>query len=282
MERIKSNFVIFSQPRSGSSVLCSNLNYQKDIACMREIIKQRNSLRTGFGIRLGPEERKHFRKLFGDDYIRILLRISYKNFEEYLILLSEISNKPLFGYKIMPKQISFFENKEIYLNYLKNNKSKIILLTRHNSLLTYISLKTARDLGQLFSSSIFAPQQKIIYQLNPIQINYNEYKKYVNQENFNLEERKKDILLYNLPHIHIKYEDLFEGKYLESMAIIYEFLNLDFKRFEDVRQTDGIIAGHKKINVYPIRDKVINYEEFKKAAEDKNDIETLNFLKEGS
>jgi len=282
MERMKSNFVIFSQPRSGSSVLCSNLNHQKDIICMREIIKPRPSPRTGSSIPLGPEERKHFKKLFGDDYIRALLKISYKNFEEYLILMSEISNKPVFGYKIMPKQISFFKNKEIYLNYLKNNRSKIILLTRHNSLLRYISLKTARDLGFLFSSSIFTPQQKIIYQLNPIHIKYNEYKEYVNQENFNLEERKKDILLYELPHIHIKYEDLFGEKYLESMAVIYEFLNLDFKRFEDVRQINGIIVGHKKINVYNIKDKIINYEAFKKRAEENNDIETLNFLKEGS
>lgn len=269
---MKSNFVIFSQPRSGSSVLCSNLNYQKDITCMREIIKQ------VWHISLGPEGKRHFRKLFGDNYIRDLSSIKHKNFEEFLRLMSEVSNKPVFGYKIMPKQISFFKNKEIYLNYLKNNKSKIILLTRNNSLLRYISLKTARSIGE-FSSYIFrSQQQKIVYQLNPIQINYNEYKKYVNQENFNLEERKKDIALYKLPHIHIKYEDLVGEKYLESMAAIYELLNLNFKCFEDIRRIDGIIAGHKKINVYNIKDKVINYEAFKKQAEDNNDIETLNFL----
>jgi hypothetical protein len=28
-----------------------------------------------------------------------------------------------------------------------------------------------------------------------------------------------------------------------------------------------------------LQDKILNYEEFKKAAEDNNDIETLNFLK---
>jgi len=276
MERMKSNFVIFSQPRSGSSVLCSNLNHQKDIACMREIIKQNLCNRQYL---LGAEGKLHFRKLFGVNYIRDLSNIRDKNFEEFLKLMSEISNKPVFGYKIMPKQISFFKNKEIYLNHLKNNKSKIILLTRRNSLLRYVSLETARSV-QSFSSSIFQPRREITYQLNPMIIHYYKYKEYVNRENFNLEEREKDILLYELPHIHIKYEDFVGEKYLESMARIYELLNLDFKRFEDVRRTDGIIVGHKKINVYKFQDKIINYEEFKKDAENNNDIETLNFLKE--
>jgi hypothetical protein len=56
-------------------------------------------------------------------------------------------------------------------------------------------------------------------------------------------------------------------------------LNLNFKCFEDIRRIDGIIAGHKKINVYKIEDKILNYQQFKKAAEDNNDTETLNFLK---
>lgn len=273
MHSIKSNFVIFSQPRSGSSVLCNNLNHQKDIICMREIFNK------NWSKSLGPQTKKEFKKYFGNNYISILTEIRRKNFAELLILMSEISNKPVFGYKIMPKQISFFKNKEVYLNYLKNNKSKIILLTRRNSLLRYISLKTARNLGQLFSSSIFTPQQKIIYQLNPIHIKYNEYKEYVNEENSFLQERKEDILSYNLPYIHIKYEDLFEKKYLESMARIYELLNLDFKDFKDFREPDGTILTYKKINVYNIKDKIINYEDFKKRAQDNNDIETLNFLK---
>jgi hypothetical protein len=104
MERMKSNFVIFSQPRSGSSVLCSNLNHQKDIACMREIIKQNLCNRQYL---LGAEGKLHFRKLIGVNYIRDLSNIRDKNFEEFLKLMSEISNKPVFGYKIMPKQISF-------------------------------------------------------------------------------------------------------------------------------------------------------------------------------
>ena len=228
---------------------------------------------------LGPQTRKQFKKYFGNNYIGILREIRRKNFAEFLILISEISNKPVFGYKIMAKHTSFFKNKEIYLNFLKNNKSKIILLTRDNLFLKYISYQTAKKIGT-FSSCIDQPKKNITYQLNPIQIDYYQYKKYLNQENFLLQERKKDILSYNLPYIHIKYEDLFEKKYLESMAKIYELLNLDFKDFKDFRESDGTILNYKKINVYKIENKIINYAEFKKAAEKNNDIETLNFLKE--
>ena len=266
---MKSNFVVFSQSRSGSSLFCENLNYQKDIACMKEIFRK-NYFKNA-------DARNQLQEFFININFNFIEDIRCKNFEKFLILMSEISNKPIFGYKITePQAYRVAPSKKIYLNYLKNNKSKIILLTRDNLLLKYISHQTAHEIG--FDSRIQCYKYEAIHQLNPIKINYYEYKKYVNQVNFFLQERKEEILSYNLPHIHIKYEDLFEGKYLESMAIVYEFLNLDFKRFEDVRQTDGIIAGHKKINVYPIRDKVINYEEFKKLAQDNNDIETLKFL----
>ena len=286
---MKSNFVIFAQPRSGSTVFCQNLNDQKDIICMKEIFGQNWPL--------GIDNKEELQKFFAGINLNILTSMKYKNFEEFLKLMSEASNKPVFGYKIMPEQAgykisglsgrylskeaeqaSFFKNKEIYLNYLKNNKSKIILLTRDNLLLKYVSHQTAKKIG--FDERIQSKKYKAVHQLNPIKINYYEYKEYLNQENSFLRQRKKDILSYNLPHIHIKYEDFVGEKYLESIARIYELLNLNFKDFKDLREPNGIIAGFEKINVYNIKDKVINYKAFKKAAEDNNDIETLNFLKE--
>ena len=272
MDSIKSNFVIFSQARTGSSTLCNNLNNQKDITCMREVFNKK------WGESLGPQTKKQFKKHFGNNYIGILTEIRRKNFAEFLILMSNISNKPVFGYKIMAKHTSFFKNKELYLNYLKNNKSKIILLTRDNLFLKYVSHQTAQKIG--FDERTQSKKYKAVHQLNPIKINYYAYKEYLNQENSILRERKEDILSYDLPHIHIKYEDFVGEKYLESIARIYKLLNLDFKDFKDLREPNGIIAGFEKINVYNIKDKIINYEAFKKQAEDNNDIETLNFLKE--
>ena len=268
---MKSNFVIFSQSRSGSSLLCANLDYQKDIACMGEIFRE-----NWFTVGDGKNQLQEFFIGINSNFMEDIRR---KNFTEFLMLMSKISNKPVFGYKITaPQAYRIAVSKEIYLNYLKNNKSKIILLTRDNLLLKYISHQTAKKIG--FDERIQSKKYKAVHQLNPIKINYCAYKGYLNQENSVLRERKEDILSYDLPHIHIKYEDFVGEKYLESMAKIYELLNLDFKDFKDLREPDGIIAGFEKINVYNTKDKIINYEEFKKAAEDNNDIETLNFLKE--
>ena len=268
---MRSNFVIFSQSRSGSTLLCANLNYQKDIVCMNEIFRQ-----NWFQSKGGKDQLREFFMGINSNFMENIRR---KNFAEFLILMSEISNKPVFGYKITaPQAYRVATSKEIYLNFLKNNKSKIILLTRNNLFLKYVSHQTAKKIG--FDERIQSKKYKAVHQLNPIKINYYEYKEYLNQENSFLRQRKKDISSYNLPYIHIKYEDFVAEKYLESMAKIYELLNLDFKDFKDLRESDGIIAGFEKINVYNTKDKIINYEEFKKAAEDNNDIETLNFLKE--
>jgi hypothetical protein len=85
-----------------------------------------------------------------------------------------------------------------------------------------------------------------------------------------------------LPYIHIKYEDLVGKKYLECMSQIFGLLNLDFQKFIDFKKLDGTIANHKKINVYSLKDKIINYVEFKKIVENNNDTETLNFLIENN
>ena len=50
--------------------------------------------------------------------------------------------------------------------------------------------------------------------------------------------------------------------------------------FIDLRNQNGTIGIHKKINIYKIKDKIINYHNFVKCAEKNNDIETLNFLEE--
>jgi LPS sulfotransferase NodH len=268
MDILKSNFIILGQMRSGSSLLCKILNKQKDIVCLRELFNKNYTY----------EKNQQIKNFLGDDP-KQWINIKNQNLEEYLKLMSNISHKPIFGYKIFSEHFLYFKNKEIYLNFLKNNKSKIILLTRDNLLLKYISHVTGKNI-KIYSSSINNPQVEIIYQLNPIQINYNKYKKYVNKENLQLEERKKDILLYELPYIHIKYEDLVGKKYSECMAQIFGFLNLDFHKFIDLKLPDGTIGNHKKINIYKLKDKILNYSEFKKIAEANKDTITLNFLKE--
>jgi LPS sulfotransferase NodH len=267
MDSIKSNFVIFAQVRSGSSLLCNTLTKQKNITCHRELFKRHYI----------HEKIKNF---LGDDPKK-WVDIKNQNLELFLKLMSEISNKPIYGYKIFSEHFLYFENKNIYLDFLKKNKSKVILLTRDNLLLKYISHMTSKNIKN-YTSLAITPKKETVYQLNPINIKYKQYKQYAEKQKKFLEERMSDINLYQLPYIHIKYEDLVGKKYSQCMVQIFGLLNLDFQEFIDLKLPDGTIANHKKINVYSLKDKIINYVEFKKIVENNNDTETLNFLIENN
>jgi len=272
---MKSNFVIFSEPRTGSGLLASSLNHQKDIFCLKEIFAEKD-----LGI-------KTLNKLSQNNKIKNLLgpnQLNWRksrdeNFMDFLNLLSETSDKKIFGYKFFQKHFSAFKSREIYLNFLKKNHTKIIILERKNILLQYISFLTARSIG-VFSSKIDNEKSEKIFQLNPIKIDYKEYIKYNKNNKIVYKSKFKDVQDYGLEHIHIIYEDFTGEEAIECFKKIFIFLNLNFEKFIDTRKKNGTIVNHKKINVYKLKDKILNYEAFKKAAEENNDIETLNFLKE--
>lgn len=271
---MKSNFVIFSEPRMASGALTSALNYQKDIFCSKEIFRDKD---LGIKILNKLNQNSKIENLLGPDPLKWEKNRNQK-FKDFLNLLSELSDKKVFGYKFFEKHFKSFTNHEDYLNFLKENNTKIIILERKNVLLQYISLLTARS-TEVFSSKINNEKSEKIFRLNPIRIDYKEYIKY-NKNNKILYKRKfKDVQDYGLEHIHIVYEDFVGEEAIECFKKIFNLLDLNFQDFIDPRN-DSLIVNHKKINIYKIEDKIINYTEFKKAAEDNNDIETLNFLKE--
>ena len=271
---MKSNFVIFSEPRTGSTVLTSALNYQKNILCFKEIFGCENFQRD-----MHKNFNKKIEKFLGPDQSK-WEKNRDKNFIDFINLLSETSDKKIFGYKFFEKHFESFKNHESYLNFLKINNTRIIILERNNILLKYISHLTA-NLIKCYGSGAENKNFKKIFQLNPIKIDYNEYIKYNKNAKKQYENKFKVVQNYDLEYIHITYEDFTKEKTIESFKKIFNFLDLNFQDFIDPRSQYGnTMAGHKKINIYKLEDKIINYAEFKKNAEDNNDIETLNFLRE--
>jgi hypothetical protein len=271
---MKSNFVIFSEPRTASGALTSALNYQKDIFCSKEIFRDED---LGIKILNKLNQNNKIENLLGPDPLKWEKNRNQK-FKDFLNLLSELSDKKVFGYKFFEKHFKSFTNHKDYLNFLKENNTKIIILERKNVLLQYISFLTARSIG-VFSSKINNEQSEKIFQLNPIEIDYKKYIEYNKKNKTAYENKFKAVQDYNLEHIHIIYEDFVGDKALQCFKKIFNLLDLNFQDFIDPRN-DSSMVNHKKINIYKIGDKIINYTEFKKAAEDNNDAETLDFLKE--
>jgi LPS sulfotransferase NodH len=276
MNKIKPNFVIFTEPRTGSTLLCDILRKQRHIKCYKEI----------FGTGL-PDKLKKYQELkevfknnefLGDDKEKIH-SIACNNFEKYIEILSEFYDKKIFGYKLFQHHFTYFKSRRNdYLNYLKYNDSKIILLTRTNIFLQYLSIVTARQL-KLYSSKILNDNMELIYQLNPLTINYQDYLEYKHVIQNDIVKKIGYINNYNLSYVHITYEDFTGKKYIESFQKIFNLLNLDFGEFIDLRNKPiGTISGSKKINNFSLKEKIINFDGLQKDAELNKDKDLLFIL----
>lgn len=278
---MKSNFVIFAEPRTGSTLLKSILDYQNNIYCLPEIFNKKRPWRLSQKI-FTDINQKPLLNFLGEDQSKWFQKMNI-DFKTYLNLTSTISNKQIFGYKIFNKHIETFSKYQpdgalLYLNFLKESGTKVIILERKNTLLRYISNITARSIGLYTSKINRAEREQKVYKLNPIQIDYNLYIKF-NQRNKKIYAQYLNYVKdYNLPYIHITYEDFTGEHFIESFKKIFNLLDLEFNDFIDLRNQNGTIGRHKKINIYKMEDKILNYQDFKSQAEKNNDTETLNFL----
>jgi len=277
---MKSNFVIFAEPRTGSTLLKNILDKQENITCYGELFNKKRGWKILNKVFTKPQE--PLLTFLGEDQSKWFEKMN-TDFKTYLDVMSSISDEQIFGYKIFMRHIKEISNytpngDKLYLNFLKESDTKVIILERKNVLLRYISNITAHSIGD-YTSMIKTPERKEkVYQLNPIKIDYNLYVKY-NQKNKKIyDQYLKYVKGYYLPYIHITYEDFTGEHFIESFKKIFNLLDLEFNDFIDLRNQNGTIGIHKKINIYKMEDKILNYQDFKSQAEKNNDTETLNFL----
>lgn len=263
-------FIVIAEHRSGSSFLKSALAIQKNILFYSTAGLERKFSNFGktFDYKNDKKKKSDFRH--GDEG-KLIVKSAYSK------LLKYKGNKKLFGFKCHPHRVLDIPN---YFEFLKSKNAKIIFLTRNNALLRYISLKTMKHIGAS-TSSYKSKKSPRVFKLNPININYNEFINYKSNIEENKREVRSNIDKYNLPYMHIKYEEL-TANFDHYFNKIFDFLELDKDTIINAKGDDGRICQHKKINVYKLQDKIINYAEFKKNAEDNNDIETLDFLKQNN
>ena len=186
---MKSNFVIFSEPRTGSGALTSGLNHQNDIFCLKEIFRDKY-LASKIINKL--DQTSKIITLLGSDKSK-WEKNRDKIFEDFLNSISELSNKKIFGYKFFEKHFRSFQDHKIYLNFLKENNTKIIVLQRNNILLQYISQLTAAMI-ESYSCTVKSKDSEKVFQLNSIKIDYNQYINY----NKKIERQFKDKLKVRL------------------------------------------------------------------------------------
>jgi LPS sulfotransferase NodH len=250
-------FVVIADQRSGSTFLQNSLSIQKDILCYSAGILERNFSNFGktLDYKKDCKKRTDWRK--GNNG-KLVVKLAH------LVLSKVKGNKKLFGFKCHPHRVLTIPN---YFEFLSSKNAKIILLTRDNILLSFISRETSPI------ASLPKQENNKVFKSNPINI---EYKKYIIYKSKTKQQQKNtlfNINKYNLPYIHITYEEINEN-FDQCLNKIFDFLELNKDTIINCKGFVGTRCGHK------IEDKILNYQEFKKAAEDNNDIETLNFLRE--
>ena len=133
------NFVVVGTQRTGTTVICQAINSHKSVRCYQELFNM-GSLRNS------PAKSKRayhvYRKASLLNYAKHFLYRS-KFISEYLDWVYHKSKKTI-GFKLMANQGRDFPDA---VDYLKNNKIKVIHVVRKNTLKVLVSRYAAKSRG---------------------------------------------------------------------------------------------------------------------------------------
>lgn len=229
------NFVIISQPRTGSSDLVHRLKKYQEIECFGEIFLKNNTCLPN--------------KKFNE------MKFSIENRQKDPILfLKEVKKnitKDFFGFKFF-----LYQNTRIRKYLLDESKTKYIFLTRKNKLAQFVSTQTARITNKWYA----VKESKLEINQKPT-FKPCEFEKYLeNQEDF--VEFQRLLEEKNNPSISIYYEELNE---IATYQRLISFLNYDHKD-----KNKFFPSIFKKMSNGAVTDRFNNPEEVKKYLDSKN------------
>lgn len=135
MKHVK--FVVLSQPRTGSTLICSYLSSHPGVRCLIEPIN--------------PRTHSHHMKPVKDSRCLMPERMVQHNIEmamDHLLapeapsdewVLSKKDGVVASGFKIMAHQVQSLKSEPKFWKYLHDNRIKVILIFRHNIVMQYVS-----------------------------------------------------------------------------------------------------------------------------------------------
>jgi LPS sulfotransferase NodH len=234
-------FVVFTVPRSGSTLLIKTLDSHPEIFCAGEIF-------YFSGKTYHPEHQYKFWRLpFLSNKLHYLL-----NYPKLLLTLNKFLNRFFLstapttkakGFKIMHYQTLYTPK---LFNYLKRNKVKVILLQRENILRNALSDLRARTTG-IYHNEIGV--EKV--QLPKLKVEMQNLEKKMEQIANTQKVMGKSVAL--LDTLKISYEEL-DGNWEETIKKILHFLNVSVLHLP---------ASVKKLNPGKLEEMVENYDELR-------------------
>lgn len=234
-------FVIFTLPRTGSTLLSKSLNKHPDIFCDDEIFH------FAFRDYFSPNQFRFIKiKLFPKKINYLinypLTALKMKGFLDNYFTNKSGENFKARGFKLMYYQTFYTPG---LLSYLKKNNIKIILLLRENILRNALSDLRARSTG-IYHNQEDNEEQRA--QLTKLKVNTGDLQQKMNdiiRQNNKLAETVKD-----MDFIKIHYEDFADWE--NTMKKLENFLGVP---------AASITAGAKKLNPDNLQDMIENFSE---------------------
>ncbi|MBV9961106.1 MAG: sulfotransferase [Parafilimonas sp.] len=234
-------FVIFTLPRTGSTLLSKSLNKHPDIFCDDEIFHF--SFRDYFS----PNQFRFLKLPFLPKKINYVVNYPATYVKLKPFLDKYFTNKPNENFKARGFKLMYYQT--FYtpglISYLKKNNVKVILLLRENILRNALSDLRARSTGIYHNQDDNEEQRSGLSKLN---VDTNELQQKMSA--IVRQNKKLTSIISDMDHIKIRYEDF--GDWDKTMNRIAAFLNVS---------TTSITAGAKKLNPDNLQDMIANYDE---------------------
>ena len=234
-------FVIFTLPRTGSTLLSKSLNKHPEIFCDDEIFHF--SFRDYFS----PNQFRFLKLKFLPKKINYVINYPVTALRLKGFLDKYFANKPnehfkARGFKVMYYQTFYTPG---LIAYLKKNNIKVILLLRENILRNALSDLRARATGIYHHQDNNEQQRSGLSKLNVDTRALKQKMDDIVQQN-----KKLEAIVCDMDYIKIRYEDFAEWN--KTMNKITDFLSVSQQE---------VTAGAKKLNPDALQDMIANYNE---------------------
>lgn len=234
-------FVIFTLPRTGSTLLSKSLNKHPEIFCDDEIFHF--SFRDYFS----PNQFRFIKLRFLPKKINYIINYPFTYLRLTTFLNKYFSNKPgenfkARGFKLMYYQTFYMPG---LISYLKKNNIKVILLLRENIFRNALSDMRARSTGIYHNQDDNEEERS---GLSKLTVDTKELQQ--KMDGIVLQNKKLADIVNDMDCIKIRYEDF--TNWNNTMNKIEAFLGVS---------PAEISAGAKKLNPDNLEDMIANYTE---------------------
>jgi len=236
MKHVK--FVVLSQPRTGSTLLCSLFSSHPGVRCLIEPIN--------------PETHTHHMQPIADSNCLLPEAMVQDRLSDAMDLLlsqevlpdqwvlSKKAGAVASGFKIMAHQLQALKHEELFWQYLRANKIKVILVFRHNIVMQYVSDLIVKETRQAACWGDDPIQAKVEVPIDSLERNIRRIM------------REKKYLIakcHGLQHKRLRYEQ-FKDNY-EPVEKVLEWL---------IGEKYSVKSRLQKQNPDSLRERVINFD----------------------